>query len=66
MKMINDAMRQSYIINVGWVDFYCVGDNPRATLTPDELHSFVLDESADISDIDGAGIEDRSKGTYYP
>jgi len=39
-----------------------VNDEPRATLSPDELRTFVRDGSVDMPDIVQAEIEDRSKG----
>jgi hypothetical protein len=39
-----------------------VNDEPRATLTPDELRRFVRDGSVDMPDIVQAEIKDRSKG----
>ncbi|KAG1741714.1 hypothetical protein EDB19DRAFT_1907932 [Suillus lakei] len=39
-----------------------VDDQPRATLQPDELLSFVRDRSVDVPVIVEADIEDRSKG----
>jgi hypothetical protein len=39
-----------------------VNDEPRATLTPDELRDFVSDGLVDMPDIVQAEIEDRSKG----
>jgi hypothetical protein len=39
-----------------------VNDEPRATLTPDELRCFVRDGSVDMPAVAEADIEDRSKG----
>ncbi|KAJ8597170.1 hypothetical protein M405DRAFT_871039 [Rhizopogon salebrosus TDB-379] len=39
-----------------------VNDEPRATLTPDELRRFVRNGSVEMPDIIQAEIEDRSKG----
>jgi hypothetical protein len=39
-----------------------VNDEPRATLTPDELRRFVCSGSVEMPDIVQAEMEDRSKG----
>ncbi|KAG2117604.1 hypothetical protein DEU56DRAFT_748013 [Suillus clintonianus] len=64
-KRFNDALNwtitHSFLAWMGGFILY-VNDEPRATLTPDELLQFVLRESVDMPVIQKADIEDRSKG----